>query len=182
MQRLDTLRLLADYNLGMNRKALTAAERLPHAELVADRKAFFGSILGTLNHLLVADLLWLHRLAAHPADFPALHALRDMPRPQRLDQALCAGLPQWADLRARIDAMLVDCMEQMREADLDHELDYANMAGVRSRRGTFGLLLHLFNHQTHHRGQLTTLLTQAGVDIGETDLLRLLPDALQPGP
>jgi uncharacterized damage-inducible protein DinB len=56
-------------------------------------------------------------------------------------------------------------------------LTYANSKGVVSSKPFFGIVMHFFNHQTHHRGQATTLLSQAGVDVGVTDLMALIPDA-----
>lgn len=68
--------LMAAYNRWMNDKVYAAAAQLPHEAIAADRGAFFGSILGTLNHLLVADQVWLHRFAAHPSRFAALDPIR----------------------------------------------------------------------------------------------------------
>ncbi len=64
----------------------------------------------------------------------------------------------------------------LAETDLDHPLHYANMKGATTARNFFSLVMHFFNHQTHHRGQVTTLLSQTGIDIGVTDLLALIPD------
>ncbi len=64
----------------------------------------------------------------------------------------------------------------MTEPELDHRLHYANSLGVVSERNFYGLVLHFFNHQTHHRGQVTTLLSQAHVDVGVTDLVVLVPN------
>lgn len=61
------------------------------------------------------------------------------------------------------------------DTDLDHPLHYANMKGATADRNFFSLVMHFFNHQTHHRGQVTTLLSQAGIDIGVTDLLVPIP-------
>ena len=66
MERLEHIQLMAAYNQWMNDKLCAAARTLPADELKADRKAFFGSILGTLNHLIVADIIWLKRFARHP--------------------------------------------------------------------------------------------------------------------
>ena len=77
--------LLADYNQWMNRKLYAAAGTLDAEALARDRGAFFGSILGTLNHLVVADTIWLKRFAAHPAHARALDALAEVPSPTALD-------------------------------------------------------------------------------------------------
>lgn len=170
------VRLMARYNESMNAKLYAAAASLSAQQLSADRKAFFGSILGTLNHLVVADILWLKRFAAHPARHAALDPLRAQPAPTRLDQPLAADLPGLRTQRVALDRVIVDWAGALTEADLDHALAYQNVQGVAARKNFFGLLMHFFNHQTHHRGQATTLLTQAGVEVGVTDLAPLIPN------
>ncbi|MGP0175256.1 DinB family protein [Pseudomonas sp. NCHU5208] len=176
MQRLEHLRQMASYNTWMNARLYEAAQTLPDSEISAERGAFFGSILGTLNHLAVADLIWLGRYSGHPARFAALQALDDLPRPSRLNQPLAADIRELANLRTRLDACLEALAQEMREEHLDQPLSYRNTQGVEARKDFFALLMHLFNHQTHHRGQATTLLMQAGVNMGVTDLLALIPN------
>ncbi len=84
MSQKEHFELLATYNQWMNAKIYEAAERLPAADLVKDRGAFFGSILGTLNHILVADMIWLKRFATHPACQHTLQAVADLPDPTSL--------------------------------------------------------------------------------------------------
>lgn len=176
MNRLEHLQLMATYNQWMNDKLLIAAASLPTGEVSADRKAFFGSILGTLNHLIVADIIWLKRFARHPSGFPALDAVRRLGDPQALSQQMFTDLAQLAEQRRMLDQAIVEWVGQLHDADLDVTLRYANTAGIAAARNFYGLLIHLFNHQTHHRGQATTLLTQAGADVGSTDLLALVPN------
>jgi uncharacterized damage-inducible protein DinB len=152
---------------------------LPAEVLAADQKAFFGSILGTLNHLLVADTIWLKRFAAHPANYPALEALRQAALPTSLDQCLFTDFQELAAHRTWLDRLIVAWAASIAEMDLDHALSYANTKGVHASRNFFSLLMHFFNHQTHHRGQATTLLSQAGCDVGLTDLLALIPNELK---
>lgn len=168
--------LLATYNQWMNDKLYEAASRLSAPELNADRGAFFGSILGTLNHLVGADTIWLHRFRAHPKAHAALDAIVEWPVPTALSQVLFPDFGALREHRARVDQVILRWAESLSEADLDHVLDYRNMRGVAAQRRFSGLLLHFFNHQSHHRGQATTLLTQAGQDVGVTDLLMLVPD------
>jgi uncharacterized damage-inducible protein DinB len=174
--RLDHLNLMASYNQWMNEKLCAAAANLPAQELTADRKAFFGSILGTLNHLVVADIIWLKRFAKRPAGFTALEPIRRLAEPQGLNHQLFRDLDELAALRTLIDRAIIAWIAEMHDADLDVTLHYANTMGVKAHRDFYGLLIHFFNHQTHHRGQATTLLSQAGVDVGPTDLLGLLPN------
>lgn len=171
----DHLRLMARYNAWMNGKAFEAAGRLDPEELSRDRGAFFGSVLGTLNHLMVADVLWSHRFGSHPAARPALGPILAMARPESLDQTLFEDIASLRTARVAIDAALVDFVGGLTDADLTSTFAYERTDGERLEKPLGPVLAHLFNHQTHHRGQLSTLLTQAGVDIGVTDLNALIP-------
>jgi uncharacterized damage-inducible protein DinB len=168
--------LMASYNEWMNAKLYAAAGKLPAADLAADRKAFFGSIIGTLNHLVVGDTIWLKRFATHPAGHAALDPVRGLPAPESLDQLLFADLAKLLERRALLDRVIKSWASALTEADLRHVLHYANTKGVVSQKRLASLVVHFFNHQTHHRGQATTLLFQAGQDVGVTDLLAQIPD------
>jgi uncharacterized damage-inducible protein DinB len=170
--------LFAGYNAWMNEKLLQAAATLPADALRSNRGAFFGSILGTFNHLIVADTMWFKRFVAHPKGAHALAPIFAMPDENRLDAAPFDTLEAMRPRRAAIDAAIQAWIAELQPEDLDYPLEYRNSKGIPSRRETASLLLHVFNHQTHHRAQAGTLLTQAGVDIGTTDLLALIPDGL----
>jgi uncharacterized damage-inducible protein DinB len=172
----DYFTLLARYNAAMNQQLYDAAGQLSAAEFTADRKAFFGSIAGTLNHLLAADTIWLKRFSTHPAQFPALQAMHALPQPSGLTHSFGDDLPALRAYRQQLDSIISAWVQQVTAADMAHVFEYRSTRGDVYRK-EFGLLvLHFFNHQTHHRGQASTLLTQAGVDIGVTDLLLWVPD------
>lgn len=177
MRLCEQVVLLADYNAWMNKRTYEAAGRLSPSDLAIDRKAFFGSILGTLNHLVVGDTLWLKRFATHPAGYPALDAIRALPMPTSLDALLFTDFPALAAHRKMLDGAICGWAASVTDADLAQTLRYKNTKGIESNRLFFSLALHFFNHQTHHRGQVSTLLFQAGVDEGVTDLLALIPQA-----
>jgi len=181
MPTVADLRLLAEYNAWMNPRIYQAAS-LPAADAAAPRGAFFGSLLGTLNHIAVADILWLKRFAEHPAGYRALDPVRALPLPTALDAPLRPDLPGLAALRRQLDDAIVRWVDEIAEPDLDHTLAYTSSRGIASQRHFGSVVLHFFNHQTHHRGQATTLLSQAGIDIGPTDLLVRVPDALAAAP
>ncbi|MBJ7311866.1 DinB family protein [Rugamonas sp. CCM 8940] len=168
--------LMASYNETMNQQVYAAAARLTPAELSAERGAFFGSILGTLNHLLVADTIWLQRMATLPARPPALDPVRAMPAPSGLGQLLETELAPLQARRRQLDALIHAFVNELGEDELARPLHYSNTKGVPFDKRLSSLLTHLFNHQTHHRGQASTLLFQAGQDIGVTDLLVLIPN------
>lgn len=172
----DYAALMADYNQWMNGKLYAAARNLSPEMLSAERGAFFGSIIGTLNHVVVADTIWLQRFTAHPSPFESLDAIRALDTPEALDQILFADIEPLSSHRSMIDATISRWAHELDAADLEEAVAYNNMKGVANRKPLAALLVHFFNHQTHHRGQATTLLTQAGQDVGVTDVLALMSD------
>ena len=101
MDSLESLQLLARYNQWMNERLYAEAATLPEHAVAQDRGAFFGSLLGTLNHLLVADTIWLQRFAKHPAQYSALAAIAAAPTPVALDAVQAATLPALLGRNAR---------------------------------------------------------------------------------
>jgi uncharacterized damage-inducible protein DinB len=175
MSTLDHIALMAKYNAWMNAKLYETAGKLPPEALALDRKAFFKSILGTLNHIVVGDTLWLKRFAKHPGNHVALDPVRAMETPTALNQILFHDLQALGEQRRFLDNLIIEWAASLTENDLQHSLRYANSKGEQFQRRFASLVMHFFNHQTHHRGQATTLLMQAGLDVGVTDLLALIP-------
>lgn len=173
MQLKDHVRLMAEYNQWMNAKLYEVCARLSLAELHENRGAYFGSVIGTLNHLVVADILWLQRIGRGLGDRPELGDVMQLPTPEALNTTIDSNLKQLEGLRKSLDESLLSFARTIEDVDLQKTIIYKNIKGVESSRGVFTLLMHVFNHQTHHRGQMTTLLSQAGQDVGVTDLLAL---------
>ncbi len=169
--------LMADYNQWMNTKIYQACGQLSPTELALDRGAFFRSILGTLNHLVVADIIWLKRFATHPHQPQALNPIHDVQPPQSLDQILFANFVDLESERIKLDQIIQAWAQELTAADLEHILDYHTTKGIPHHKRMGDLILHFFNHQTHHRGQLSTLLSQAEQTLDVTDLLVLIPNA-----
>ncbi|SEP69441.1 Uncharacterized damage-inducible protein DinB (forms a four-helix bundle) [Solimonas aquatica] len=167
---------LAAYNRWMNDKVFDAAQALGEDAAHEAMGAFFGSILGTLNHLAVADTVWLQRLARHPAAFASLAPVRSLPTPSALNQMLFDSLATLRPYRQLLDETLIGFCEELKGEQLDAPFDYQSMKGQPYRKRLSDVLLHVFNHQTHHRGQVTTLLMQRGVDPGATDLILMVPE------
>ena len=171
--------LMAAYNEWMNVKLYEAAGKLPSQELVSDKKAFFHSISGTLNHILVADTIWLKRFAKHPSHHLALDSVRKLKTPLSLDELLFTDFGELFHQRKWLDRIIKDWAMELTGEDLSYALLYTNMKGIKAKKNFFSLIMHFFNHQTHHRGQVTTLLSQNGIDIGVTDLLALIPSEIE---
>ncbi len=154
-------RMMAAYNSEMNRRLYAAAARIPDTERRAERGAFHGSLHATLNHLLWGDRMWMSRLAGWdkpPAGVAASRTLHeDFDDLRAARQAADAAIEAWA---AGLD-----------EAALAGDLTW--FSGGTGREWTLPrwiTVTHLFNHQTHHRGQVHCLITQAGVTPDDTDL------------
>jgi uncharacterized damage-inducible protein DinB len=172
---LANYRFLARYNRWMNQRLYTACETLTDAQRKADCGAFFKSIHHTLTHLVLADKMWLARFAQQGLVFAALPPeLLVVPDGSDYTSDLH---PDWQDLkhtRDALDAAIEQWLVTMSPEFLTSNMHYANTKGVARAHPAWQALTHFFNHQTHHRGQVTTLLTQAGVDVGVTDLIALV--------
>lgn len=169
MITLEHTQLMARYNRWMNEKIYAACEHLTDEERKADRGAFFRSIHSTLNHLLWGDGMWLGRFVA------GTPLAKDYPK-----VALGADLhDDWAGLKAARAAMDTDIEVWAAKLDTDwlaRDFNwYSGLTKSTRTKPAWLLVTHLFNHQTHHRGQVTTLLSQYGINPGETDLM-LMPD------
>lgn len=153
---------MAAYNRWMNDKLYAVCARLPDSERKADRGAYFHSIHGTLNHLLLADQVWLGRFTGTPFEV------------RRLDQELHADFDSLSRARAALDRAIETWAGTLTPELLEGILEYTSISGLERRTQEYWFCVaHFFNHQTHHRGQLTTLLSQAGLDVGVTDLIAL---------
>ncbi|MDQ7730609.1 DinB family protein [Halomonas sp. SpR8] len=176
MQLQQHFKLMATYNERMNAQVYDTASKLGTAELIEDRGAFFGSIYSTLNHIVVADTMWLKRFATHPSSTATLAVMVALPMPERLNQIMFDDLDGLKVHRQWLDSVIINWIEALTDEDLSTTLSYHNSKGIASTRRYSSLIYHFFNHQTHHRGQVSTLLSQAGLDIGVTDLLALISE------
>jgi uncharacterized damage-inducible protein DinB len=150
---------LARYNRWMNERLYALCAGLPDEERRRDRGAFFRSVHGTLNHLLYADLAFLSRFTGDPPEVPPL------------GEDLYATFAELAAVRRTTDARLSAWAGTLTDVWLAAPFTYTSKVDGATRTvPTWILVVHLFNHQAHHRGQLTTLLSQMGHDPGITDL------------
>lgn len=164
----DWARALARYNRWMNDKLYALAATLSDDARKRDAGAFFGSIHGTFNHILLGDRVWLARVRGEtPQDGFMAPGIRS------LDQELFADFDELRRGRAQTDDELSEWV-----VELDAERLAAPITFVRRGQDTqtplWWVVSHVFNHQTHHRGQITTLLSQQGHDPGVTDLFAML--------
>lgn len=174
MSEIKQLILFADYNQIMNKRQYAAAAKLSKDELGEDKGAFFKSVLGTLNHILVGDIIWLKRFAEHPSSTESLSYIREIEKPSKLNSILFTDLDSLKEEREIIDEKIVNWVSGLDECDLNDCITYTDMEGSHFSKPFISLIHHLFLHQAHHRGQVTTLLSQYRVDFGETDLIEII--------
>lgn len=168
--------LLAEYNQTMNMNLYNKALELSDTALHKDRGAYFGSIIATLNHILVGDIIWLKRFSSGVIGLTSLDRLESIPQPSSLRDILHSELAPLTTQRQYIDRTLIALTHALNNDMLALPLRYKNTQGQTFNKTLGHLLQHLFNHQTHHRGQVSTLFFQMGIDIGCTDLLMNISD------
>jgi uncharacterized damage-inducible protein DinB len=143
--------MFAAYNAWANRVLYACAARLSDDDYRANRGAFFGSVHGTLNHMVLADRLWMYRFTGEGPFYPAL------------DLILYDDLASLRDARIAEDARIADFVDGLSEDDLNGRFTYSTITNPREITQPYApALAHFFNHQTHHRGQAHGLLTAIG--------------------
>jgi uncharacterized damage-inducible protein DinB len=153
---------LARYNAWANRRLYDACAQLSAADYLAKRPSFFGSIHATLNHLLVGDRVWLSRFENRSCDI------------KRLDEILYDDLAALRAAREAEDARILGFVSPLDDDRLARTLRYRSMAGEPQENPLAWTLAHLFNHQTHHRGQVHGLLSGTPVAPPPLDLIYFL--------
>jgi uncharacterized damage-inducible protein DinB len=152
-------RMMARYNRWMNERLYALCAKLPEAERRLDRGAFFGSVHGTLNHVLWGDRMWMGRFTGEPCTYPAFGA------------EMFSNFEELSREREATDRLMLEWAASLDAEWLASTLTYTSRVDGRTRSLPAEVaVVHMFNHGTHHRGQLTTLMKQSGVDPGVTDL------------
>lgn len=154
---------LARYNRWANRRVYATLAELGADEIAAPRTGFFPSLLKTLNHLIVTDRIWLSRLTATP-DAGA----------RALDQIVAADFADLTAQRAALDERIIGFVGDLAPARLGEILIYKTMAGAPYETPVNMVLAHMFNHQTHHRGQAHAMLSGTKVPPPSLDMIVFL--------
>ena len=179
MSEKSQLILMAEYNQLMNQRIFEASRNLSSIILNEDKGAFFKSIIKTLNHIMIGDILWLKRFMKHPTNYTSLKEMKRFLTAEKLDQILFDDISLFYKERKKLDRIIVEFCNELKEEDIDNTLDYVNFKKEEHCKKFGYLILHVFLHQIHHRGQVTTLLSQENIDFGETDLPEIVPDEKQ---
>ena len=155
---------MARYNRWQNQCIVGCAGKLTAAQRKENRGAFFGSVHGTLCHLMFGDRAWMWRFTKDDTLKPAIKSTGET----------ATFIADWDELlagRAALDARIIDWASKLTDADLAGDLTYHSVSANRQSTKPMGLLVaHMFNHQTHHRGQVHALLTGFGLSPEDTDM------------
>ncbi len=152
--------LQARYNQWMNNKLYQVCEDIPDRLRKKEMKAFFKSIHGTFNHLLLGDRLWMGRFTGNEFKIKSL------------DQELYSSFDELWRERQKTDQHILDWIGSLEEMEFDKTIHFTAIVTQRSHYFRLAdALSHFFHHQTHHRGQLTTLISQLDYDFGITDMM-----------
>ncbi len=154
--------LLARYNVWATRKLFEHVDALPEDQYRRDVGLFFKSVHGTLNHLLVGEEIWFPRFASGTSPKRALNEELETDR-HRLRERLVAGVQRWEPL-----------IDGIAETRWDGVLGYVTTKGVAQSLPFAATLSHVFNHGTHHRGQITAAITALGHACPEIDMVWML--------
>jgi len=166
----DHVRLMARYNAWQNAQIMRAVDGVSRAVLTEDHGAFFGSILGTLNHVLWGDRMWLHCFGVEEI------------RPEGGIEETTTLTPTgaaWSAERFTTDGRIRLWARGLHSIDLTGDLTwFSAVTGAEVSRPRAMCVTHFFNHQTHHRGQVHAMLTRAGLPAPVTDLVFMPEEAL----
>ena len=150
---------LARYNIWQNDRLLEICGEMSEADLAADRGMFFGSLLGTLNHILHVDLVLLDYVRTG-----------DMPDEFDAGFVPCADYSDFERRRKALDLEIKELFDERPSAWFDETFAFPFGDDPDRRRPRALFISQMFNHQTHHRSQLTTEFHRLGIDYGVTDL------------
>jgi len=165
---------LARYNTWMNQRLYGLAAELSDEERKRDLGAFFKSIHGTLNHLLLTDRVQLGRFMGteHARSLDQRGGVIEI---RSLGQELYADFDTLRGERERTDAMIESWAANITRKFLARTMEYDAMSQPGHYRvPMWAAVTHFFNHQTHHRGQISTILSQLDHDVGITDFMAML--------
>lgn len=168
--------MLSHYNQRMNTQLIECCNTLSQEFLVKETGSFFNNIIGYWNHLIFGDLILLRRFASNNIANLTLSDLEVFPQPQSPRDLYHTGLADIASLRKQLDKVIIKFFENLSDSECLEVITYKTTEGDTITKCISDICQHLFLHQTHHRGQLTCILSQFNVDFGCTDLPVLVPE------
>ncbi|MBV9181518.1 MAG: damage-inducible protein DinB [Acidobacteria bacterium] len=159
---LDQFRMLARYNRIANERIYAACAELADYEFRRHRDGSFGSIYGLLNHMLVGDRIWMSRFRGKGSTTPPLGSILF----EKFTELKCARAEEDTNIELFFETIDAEFLQTPLRYRNSLGRDYADIASL--------AVLHFFNHQTHHRGQVHVMISQTGVKPPSLDLHRAL--------
>ncbi|WP_419904981.1 DinB family protein [Kiloniella sp.] len=170
MNQTAILTMMARYNQRMNSQLLSVCAGLSQEQLHRDTGSFFCSILDYWNHIMFSDLVLMARMRSQGINPSKLQSLDDFPAATSPKDRYYDSLESFSAHRHKLDVILSNWCETLSTKDISSILSYQSTQGDHVRQKAIDIIHHIFQHQTHHRGQITCLLSLNGVDYGCTDL------------
>lgn len=169
----ELFKLLAQYNFQTNRDMILILETVSLDQLSQDMGSFYYSILGLLNHILLTDIIWMKRILGF---FPDLEKIaKSAPNIQfkPSPDLNWKSLDEFKPIRDHMDDLIKEMVEEFSEEQYNQRVTYKDLKGKKQNKIVYHILLHLFNHQTHHRGQVALLLDQLKIENDYSNLILL---------
>jgi uncharacterized damage-inducible protein DinB len=171
---INTIRLLASYNEKTNGEMNKLISHMDETQWNHSFSAFFPSIFKMCNHIYIADFNWLKRFSK----LRTFQYIKDNLFSNEIDFATDAFETQkeYLPKREYMDKLITDFVHEVTEADLGRTLVYTDIRGIEHHRDFAGLVLHMFNHETHHRGMISVYLEMLGIQNDYSNLSNLIQD------
>jgi uncharacterized damage-inducible protein DinB len=164
------------YNTRMNQQLLNCCLLLTPEQCLQSTHSFFPNVIAYWNHLLFGDLILLRRIVSNNVAGLTVDVLEGCPVARSPNDVYGTALEDLVVLRTRLDGIIDNVINTLTETDLSKVIHYQTTEGLAVSARIGDVLQHMFNHQTHHRGQLTCVLSQFNIDFGCTDLPALVPE------
>jgi len=170
MSQLRSFQISVLYNQRMNQQLLICCQQLSQTQCEQETGSFFPNVIAYWNHLLFGDLILIRRIIANKIAGLSLSLLDGLPIATSTSDCYCSTIDEVIELRTKVDIIIEQVINALSENDISKLIHYKTTEGDEVSARVSDILQHMFNHQTHHRGQLTCVLSQLGINFGCTDL------------
>tara|TARA_Y100001956_G_scaffold22734_1_gene22376 strand:- start:312 stop:854 length:543 start_codon:yes stop_codon:yes gene_type:complete len=174
----SNFKMMAAYNQRVNQQLLDVCASLSSQKLLQEHGSFFPSIMAHWNHILFGDLIMLQRLVENGLVTIDAKLLASLPRSTRVNDTFVSSYEELVELRNKVDNIYLDITAMWTVDDMWKAVQYTTTEGQKIERTLGEFVQHIFNHQTHHRGQMTCLLSQLNLDYGCMDLPVVVPEGM----
>jgi len=160
----ELFQLLSKYNAQTNAQMMGILEKLPAEQLTKDVGSFYGSILGLLNHILVSDVFGIKRFRKQFPELEPINSKLPTFKMEGWKDIVWPSLVELKPIRTAVDEAIQQACDLLTEKQYTSIMEYKNWDGKTRQKPSWLVFLHMFNHQTHNRGQIAVILDQMSVD------------------